>query len=283
MFIPMQSSRSMEMAEIWSSLNSSSRAPRFCVTSSSFYPSSRRAKRSCTRLYAAKVVAGTLKLSSADEAVDGILSSGVIACLRANSAELAMEAALAALDAGITVLEIVMTTPGAVEVIKELQQRHSSSILGVGTVLSIEDARSAMNAGAKFLMSPATIKEVLFGIRGEDVLYIPGAMTPTEIFDAHKLGARVVKIYPASVLGGARYISVLKKPFSHVPMVASQGITIDLINAYIESGASAVVLSDAIFDREAMAQRNFDEIRRLASLASLLGTQAVNRVKAESC
>ncbi|XP_078444949.1 uncharacterized protein LOC144714135 isoform X3 [Wolffia australiana] len=229
-------------------------------------------------------------------------SSAPASSLVSARTELAMEAALAALDAGITVLEIVMTTPGAVEVIKELQQRHSSSILGVGTVLSIEDARSAMNAGAKFLMSPATIKEVLFGIRGEDVLYIPGAMTPTEIFDAHKLGARVVKlicsthllvriqyfgssfqIYPASVLGGARYISVLKKPFSHVPMVASQGITIDLINAYIESGASAVVLSDAIFDREAMAQRNFDEIRRLASLASLLGTQAVNRVKAESC
>ncbi|MQL96314.1 hypothetical protein Taro_028988, partial [Colocasia esculenta] len=176
----------------------------------------------------------------------------------------------------------------------------------VGTVLSTEDARNAVKAGASFLMSPATIKVckktslnsycrwgyirsvvdhdgVLFDLQGDEVLYIPGVMTPTEILDAYNSGARIVKIYPVLVLEGARYISVLRKPFSHIPMVASQGITIDMIRTYIGSGACAVVLSDAIFEKSAMAQRNYDEIYRLASLATWQGVQAVQQTGRKFC
>ncbi|CAA7398573.1 unnamed protein product [Spirodela intermedia] len=269
------------MAEVCAGFTSFARSPPCppLPTLSSFCSLSppRRTSATCTALSAATLGASLARLSTAREALAGILSSGVIACLRAESAELAMEAARAALNGGITVLEIVMTTPGALEVIEELQREYTSSIFGVGTVLSIEDARNAVSAGAMFLMSPVTIKEILFDIQGEDVLYIPGAMTPTEVFDAHNLGARIVKIYPTSVLGGAQYISVLKKPFCHIPMVASQGITIDLIKTYIDRGASAVVLSDAIFEKAAMSQRNYDAIYRLAALASFQGSQAVNR------
>ncbi|URE20913.1 KDPG and KHG aldolase [Musa troglodytarum] len=125
----------------------------------------------------------------------------------------------------------------------------------VGTVLNAEDARKAVKAGAQFLMSPGTVMEILLDLQNTDVLYIPGAMTPTEI-------------YPVSVLGGCDYIKALKKPFPHIPVVASQGITTDSIGNYIECGASAVVLSDAIFEKEAMRQRNFDVIHRLAHLAT---------------
>uniref|UniRef100_A0A803P2F7 KHG/KDPG aldolase n=2 Tax=Cannabis sativa TaxID=3483 RepID=A0A803P2F7_CANSA len=190
------------------------------------------------------------QLSHADHTLTRIQTSGIIACLRANTAELAMEAARAALSGGITV---------------------------VGTVLNIEDARKAVGAGAKFLMSPAIVKDVIDmdGFQNGEVLYIPGAMTPTEILSAHDSGAKIVKVYPVSVLGGVQYISALKKPFPHISMVASQGITIDSVGEYIANGASSVVLSDAIFDKEAMAQNNFIVIRQLAHFATLQASQVL--------
>ncbi|XP_064974243.1 uncharacterized protein LOC135617688 isoform X2 [Musa acuminata AAA Group] len=198
---------------------------------------------------------------SLPKALPAILDSRLIACLRARDGNTAMEAACAALSGGISVLEIVMSTPGVLEVIRGLLKDYPSSVIGVGTVLNAEDARKAVKAGAQFLMSPGTVMEILLDLQNTDVLYIPGAMTPTEI-------------YPVSVLGGCDYIKALKKPFPHIPMVASQGTTTDSIRKYIECGASAVVLSDAIFEKEAMRHRNFDEIHRLAHLATLQVGQA---------
>ncbi|KAF4346462.1 hypothetical protein G4B88_019972 [Cannabis sativa] len=214
------------------------------------------------------------QLSHADHTLTRIQTSGIIACLRANTAELAMEAARAALSGGITVLEIVRSTPGVFEVLKQLVNDYPTT---VGTVLNIEDARKAVGAGAKFLMSPAIVKDVIDmdGFRNGEVLYIPGAMTPTEILSAHDSGAKIVKVYPVSVLGGVQYISALKKPFPDISMVASQGITIDSVGEYIANGASSVVLSDAIFDKQAMAQNNFNVIRQLAHFATLQASQVL--------
>ncbi|XP_038689548.1 putative KHG/KDPG aldolase isoform X3 [Tripterygium wilfordii] len=184
-----------------------------------------------------------------------ILDSGVIACLRANNAELAMEAASTAIRGGISVLEIVRSTPGVFQVLCQLVQDHPTVAFGVGTVLSAEDVRNAKRAGAKFLMSPIMVK----------------------IFYAYDAGAKVVKVYPVSALGGVQYISAIKKPFPNIPMVASQGITIGLIGDYIACGAASVVLSDAIFDKEAMRQKNFDAIYQLACLAVLRGKEALDR------
>ncbi|XP_058107338.1 uncharacterized protein LOC131250942 [Magnolia sinica] len=221
-------------------------------------------------------------LSPLPKTLMAIENSGVIACLRAQSAELAREAAHAALEGGISVLEIVTLTPGVFEVIQGLVHDHPTSVIGVGTVLNTKDARNGMKAGAKFLMSPATVKEISDDFHGSDVLYIPGVMTPTEVLNAYNAGARIVKVYPISALGGAQYISALKRPFSHIPMVASQGITIDSVETYIAQGASAVVLSDAIFNKEAMRLRNFSAIYELARRATLHGYEAVNRKRAEN-
>ncbi|KAF4389069.1 hypothetical protein F8388_026798 [Cannabis sativa] len=116
------------------------------------------------------------------------------------------------------------------------------------------------------------------GYQNGEVLYIPGAMTPTEILSAHDSCAKIVKVYPVSVLGGVQYISALKKPFPDISMVASQGITIDSMGEYIANGASSVVLSDAIFDKEAMAQNNFNVIRQLAHFATLQASQKKSQV-----
>ncbi|XP_022635708.1 uncharacterized protein LOC106758809 isoform X2 [Vigna radiata var. radiata] len=208
-----------------------------------------------------------LSASAVDKTLTQINNSGIIACLRANSAEVALKAANAAIAGGVSV------------VLQQLVKEHPTMALGVGTVLKIEDAKNAINAGAKFLLSPATVKDIMVmdHVQSGEVLYIPGTMTPTEILSAWDAGAKMVKIYPASALGGFQYISALKKTFPHVSMVASQGITIDAIGEYILRGASSVVLSDAIFDKEAIEQLNFDKIHKLARSATLLGNKAVNR------
>ncbi|KAK3022719.1 hypothetical protein RJ639_046703, partial [Escallonia herrerae] len=177
--------------------------------------------------------------------------------------EMAMKAAQAALSGGISV------------VLQQLVQDYPEKTIGAGTVLNVKDAKLAVNAGAKFLLSPATVKDILDDVQGSEVLCIPGAMTPTEILSAYNAGAKIVKVYPISALGGSRYFATLKKPFPHIPLVASQGITLDLIGEYIAVGASSVVLSDAIFDKEAMAQQNFGTIYRSSQLAVLLANEAV--------
>ncbi|KAG6628404.1 hypothetical protein CIPAW_14G011000 [Carya illinoinensis] len=190
-----------------------------------------------------------------------------------------------------------MSTPGVFEVLQQLVQENpnpalgihtwmeflefllnSPSILQVGTVLNVEDAKNAINSGAKFLMSPATVKDIMVDVKCAEVLYIPGVMTPTEILSAYDTGAKIVKVYPVSALGGSQYISALKRPFHHISMVASQGITIDSIREYISRGATAVVLSDAIFNKEAIIQNDFEEIYQLANFAALQGIEAVERL-----
>ncbi|KAK3422797.1 hypothetical protein EUGRSUZ_G03196 [Eucalyptus grandis] len=218
-----------------------------------------------SRRYRLRACTDRSSLSPVQRTISHIENSGIIACLRANSPELAFEAACAALGAGITV------------VLHQLIKDHPTATLGVGTILNAEDAQNAIVAGAKFLMSPAMVKDILSDSQDCGVLYIPGVMTPTEILSAYDAGAKIVKVYPVSTLGGTHYISALKKPFPHIRMVASQGIPIDLAGEYIAKGASAVVLSDAIFTKGAMAQCNLSEISKFAHIAALQGRQAVDR------
>ncbi|KAL4587288.1 hypothetical protein LXL04_000156 [Taraxacum kok-saghyz] len=206
--------------------------------------------------------------------LSNILNSGVIACLRAKSADVALEAARAAITGGISVLEIVVSTPGVFEVLHQLVQDFPTTTLGVGTVLNTEDATKAKNAGAKFIMSPAID---ILDEDSDELLYIPGAMTPTEILSSYDAGAKIVKVYPVSALGGVQYIATLKKPFPNIPLIASQGITSDLIGEYISNGASSVVVSDAIFEKEAMAQRNFTAVYRLAQIAASQANRFVKK------
>uniref|UniRef100_A0ACD5TUY0 Uncharacterized protein n=1 Tax=Avena sativa TaxID=4498 RepID=A0ACD5TUY0_AVESA len=235
----------------------------------------------------------------APKALAAILRSRVIACLRAQDGETARQAAHAAVRGGVSVLEIVMSTPGALEVVADLCRSYPSLTFGVGTVLNADDAKKAIRAGAQFLMSPGTVMEILRDLEESEVLYIPGVLTPTEVctrchrptsveisselvyciwflqvISACDAGAKVVKVYPVSVMGAEMYMSALKKPFPLVPMVASQGITIGSIKSYMEAGASAVVLSDAIFDKELMGERKFVGISALANQATLQASQS---------
>ncbi|KAM0864440.1 hypothetical protein ACQ4PT_043922 [Festuca glaucescens] len=208
------------------------------------------------------------------KALAAILRSRVIACLRAQDAETARQAAHAAVRGGVSVIEIVMSTPGVLEVVEDLRRSYPSLTFGVGTVLNADDAKKAITAGAQFLMSPDTVMEILRDLEESEVLYILGVLTPTEVISARDAGAELVKVYPVSVMGGEMYMSALKKPFPLLPMVASQGITTGSIKSYMEAGASAVVLSDAIFNNELIRERNFIGISALANQATLHASQS---------
>ncbi|KAL4393981.1 hypothetical protein AHAS_Ahas02G0106300 [Arachis hypogaea] len=179
------------------------------------------------------------------------------------SAEVAYEAANAAIAGGISLVLNQLVKEHPTTAFRVCLHPLSCCInilcLSVGNVLKIEDAKAAVNAGVKFLMSPAIVKDVMYYIQNGEVLYIPGTMTPTEILSACEAGAKMVKYISAA----------LKKPFPHVSMVASQGIKIDSIKKYISRGASAVLLSD----KEAIAQRNYEKIQKLAHSAALLGNK----------
>ncbi|XP_048135526.1 uncharacterized protein LOC115743790 isoform X5 [Rhodamnia argentea] len=198
-------------------------------------------------------------LSPVQQTISGIENSGIIACLRANrSLSLSLSIGTILLNVFLNLTrsrcECVIDSP-------ELAFEAACAALGagitVGTILNAEDAQNAIVAGAKFLMSPAMVK----------------------ILSAYDAGAKIVKVYPVSTLGGTHYISALKKPFPHIRMVASQGIPRGLAGEYIAKGASAVVLSDAIFSKSAMAQCNLSEISKFAHIAALQGREAVDRRK----
>ncbi|XP_051205640.1 uncharacterized protein [Lolium perenne] len=156
------------------------------------------------------------------KALAAILRSRFIACLRAKDAETARQAAHAAVRGGVSVT------------VEDLRRSYPSLTFGVGTVLNADDAKKAITAGAQFLMSPGTVMEILRDLEESEVLYIPGVLTPTEVISARDAGAEVVKVYPVSVMGGEMYMSALKKPFPLLPMVASQGITIEVCLGQME-------------------------------------------------
>jgi 2-dehydro-3-deoxyphosphogluconate aldolase/(4S)-4-hydroxy-2-oxoglutarate aldolase len=169
-----------------------------------------------------------------------IEESGIIPSVRLSSAEDARFAAETVSEAGIPIVEITMTVPGAVEVITDLRRTLPDLVVGAGTVFDIETARQCVKAGALFVTSPGLdLKIVEFALK-ESVLAMPGALTPTEITAASQAGADFIKVFPCAPLGGATYIHALKGPFPRVPLVAAGGVNQQTAAEFIVAGAAAV-------------------------------------------
>ncbi|CAM6128915.1 unnamed protein product [Calypogeia fissa] len=183
-----------------------------------------------------------LRLQFSATTLQQLRSARIIACLRASSSKLALDAAGAALDGGLAVLEVTMNTPQAAQVTKVLVREYPSAIIGAGTVLSTKEADLAKDAGAKFLMSLVTVEEIVQYHRNGPVVHIPGAMTPTEVISAYNFGAPPVKLYPMSLLGRVPFMRTLSKPLGHIPMIPSNGVCLDMVEPYISAGAMAVIV-----------------------------------------
>ena len=148
---------------------------------------------------------------------------GIIPAVRLNSREDALFAGEAVEEAGIPIVEVTMTVPGAVDVIRELA-RHSGVIVGAGTLFHVETARRCLDAGALFFTTPELELDIVNFAAGHGVVVFPGALTPTEIMAAWKAGCDFVKVYPCFANSGPRYIRTLKMPFRDIPLIATGGV-----------------------------------------------------------
>jgi 2-dehydro-3-deoxyphosphogluconate aldolase / (4S)-4-hydroxy-2-oxoglutarate aldolase len=165
---------------------------------------------------------------------------GLVPVLRAESVEQAMALAAAIADGGVTVLEVTMTVPGAMRVMRRLAEERPDILIGAGTVLDAETARMCILEGAKFIVSPALNLKTIEMCHRYTVPVLPGALTPTEIVTAWQAGADVVKIFPASAMGGAKYLKTLKAPLPQIEMIPTGGVSLDTAAEFLDAGAFAL-------------------------------------------
>ncbi len=189
-----------------------------------------------------------------------ILEIGIVPVVRASSADQASVAAEAVRLAGIPIVEITMTVPGAVGLIRDLVKNCGSEVLiGAGTVLNADAARRCVDAGAEFLVSPGlNLQTVAFAAR-EGKLIMAGALTPTEVMAAWDAGADFIKIFPCGQVGGAKYIKALKGPFPQIPFIPTGGVNLNTAAEFLEAGSVALGIGGELVQAEAL-ERNKPEI-----------------------
>jgi 2-dehydro-3-deoxyphosphogluconate aldolase / (4S)-4-hydroxy-2-oxoglutarate aldolase len=189
---------------------------------------------------------------------------GIIPAIRTSSAIEARFAAEAVSKAGIPIVEMTMTVPGAIEIISELVSHAPELIVGAGTVLDVDSARSCLKAGARFLTSPGLDLDIVKFARQENVLMLAGALTPTEVNAAWKAGSDMIKVFPCAQLGGESYIRALKAPFPQVPLIAAGGVNQQTASGFILAGATALGIGGELIPRASIEQRQPERIRELA-------------------
>jgi len=184
---------------------------------------------------------------------DRIAEIGIVPVVRASSPREARIGADAVCEGGIPIVEITMTVPGAVEVIRELTKSGSSDVLvGAGTVIDVEAARRCLDAGAQFLVSPGLNLQVVKLATTEGKLMMAGALTPTEIMTAWEAGSDFVKVFPCGQVGGPKYIKALKGPLPQVPLIPTGGVNLNTAAEFIEAGAAALGIGGELVRAEAL-------------------------------
>src|SRR2546430_1998726 len=184
---------------------------------------------------------------------DRIVEVGIVPVIRASSSREALMAAEAVAEGGIPIVEITMTVPGAIQVIRELAKSNASKVLiGAGTVLDAETARRCVDAGAEFLVSPALNPETIEFAVKENILIMAGALTPTEIVKAWKAGADFVKVFPCGQVGGAKYIKAIKGPLPQIPLVPTGGVNLNTAAEFLEAGAEALGVGSELVQADAL-------------------------------
>lgn len=198
------------------------------------------------------------------ELMQQVLDSGLVAIIRAPSGELLVDVAKALLDGGISIIEVTLTVPNALQIIADVNRELGDKIiLGAGSVIDSETARAAMLAGAEFIVSPVVKPDVIACCKRYGKVVMPGAFTPTEILTAWELGADVVKVFPADV-GGPAYLKAVKAPLPQVRLMPTGGVDLDTLESFWKAGACAVGLGSALVEKDAVARGDMNRIRDLA-------------------
>jgi 2-dehydro-3-deoxyphosphogluconate aldolase / (4S)-4-hydroxy-2-oxoglutarate aldolase len=188
-------------------------------------------------------------MSDKSAVIQEIRGTGIIPVVRAQSADEAMKAIDAIREGGISILEITMTVPGAVGVIEQVSARYGSdALVGAGTVLDGETARTCILAGARFVVSPSLNLETIEVCQRYGITVMPGALTPTEVVQAWSAGADFVKVFPAGAVGGPSYIKSLKAPLPQIELVPTGGVSLKTAADFIKAGASALGVGADLVD-----------------------------------
>jgi 2-dehydro-3-deoxyphosphogluconate aldolase/(4S)-4-hydroxy-2-oxoglutarate aldolase len=180
------------------------------------------------------------------DATATISEAGVVAVLRASTGRHLPQVAHDMVDGGIRVIEVTLTTPDAVAMIKRLHTEFGrDALVGAGTVVTLEEAESCIDAGADFLVSPTTSLDVVATARIAGVAAYPGALTPTEMLTAQRSGASAVKLFPAATVGPG-YLRQIRGPFPNIPIMPTGGIGLADVETWLRAGAAAVGLGSSL-------------------------------------
>lgn len=206
-----------------------------------------------------------------DEALAFLLEHKVVAVVRMTDPEKLRRAVEAVAAGGVRAVEITMTVPGAVEIIRDLSGRAMPGVLlGAGTVLNAESAVAVIEAGADFVVSPVADSGMIRECRRCGVLVAPGAFTPAEIWRAWSEGADIVKVFPVTSLGPS-YLKDLRGPFPDLRLMPTGGVTPANARSFIDAGASCIGLGTALLDKSLIAQGRWEELTaRAAALTASL-------------
>lgn len=171
------------------------------------------------------------------------------------------DAIQAAIDGGATCVEITMNTPNAVTIINLVRAYFNTKCcLGAGTVLTLNECRDAIDAGAQFIVCPNAQTDIIDYCKRNNVAVVPGALTPSEVYAAWKAGATLVKVFPVNCVGGHEYIRELRGPYASIPLVAVGGVGLDKVDDYFKAGVNGIGLGQKIFASDWIKDKNYRKI-----------------------
>ncbi len=190
---------------------------------------------------------------------------GIVPVLRARSAQEGRALVEALVTGGITVMEVTMTVPGAVDLLRELKKEYGDRLLlGSGTVTDAAQAEATIDAGAEFVVSPSLHPDVVTKTKSLGKLSIPGALTPTEAIAAWRAGADYVKIFPCSAVGGASYLKALLAPFPELRLIPTGGVTLQTAADFLKAGARALGVGTDLVNAAAIAAGRPESVTQTA-------------------
>jgi 2-dehydro-3-deoxyphosphogluconate aldolase / (4S)-4-hydroxy-2-oxoglutarate aldolase len=197
-------------------------------------------------------------------AIQQVLEKKVIAVVRLNNYNRAVDVARALAAGGVTVLEFTLTGRGAIEAVSATRRALGDAVcVGVGTVLKSEDAEAAIDAGAQFAVTPVLRRQVIATCVKRQTLILCGGLTPTELLEAHEAGAELVKVFPAR-LGGPKFIKDVLAPMPFLKMVPTGGVSPENAREYLAAGAVAVGIGGNLVSNKLVAAEAFDQITETA-------------------
>jgi 2-dehydro-3-deoxyphosphogluconate aldolase/(4S)-4-hydroxy-2-oxoglutarate aldolase len=201
---------------------------------------------------------------SKEDQLQRILDCGIVAVVRSPDSQQLVEVARALADGGVNIVEITMTVPDALDVVRRVRAALGDRLLlGAGTILDTETARAAFLAGAEYVVAPTLNLDVIRLCQRYGKVVMPGALTPTEILAAWEAGADIVKVFPADVVGPA-FFKAMRGPLPQIRLLPTGGVDLNTAAEFLKAGACCLGVGGQLVEPRAVAEGNFDRIRELA-------------------